>query len=135
MRKRVAVMRGRVCLHCGEICSCILLRINRVQMSRMLAGTTLLLLFVQTAFAAKGEVVYRKSGCDYFVVETLGGFALLEWYGGSDPDVGDNLVGDFESYGMKDIYNLSSENELRVWVEDYWMSKEDALEGLYEQCD
>ena len=59
------------------------------------------------------------------------GYALLEWYGGSDPDEGDIIVGDFESYGFKDIYNLTADSELRVWVEDYWLSKEDVFRAVF----
>src|SRR5262249_44467648 len=55
------------------------------------------------AYAAKGIVTHRISGCDYFVVETSKGYDLLEWYGGWDPDKGDVLVGVFEQYGMHDI--------------------------------
>jgi len=84
--------------------------------------------------AAKGVVVYYKSGCDYYIVETNMGFALLEWYGGNDPGEGDTLVGDFESYGMKDIYNLTADAETTVWVEDYWLSRDSAIEKYYEKC-
>lgn len=93
-----------------------------------------LFLFVPAAFAAKGPVVYRISGCDYFVVETPNGYDLLEWYGGHDPDKGDILVGAFEEYGMHDIYDESVEQETTVWVEEYWLSKSDALERLTEKC-
>lgn len=87
------------------------------------------------ASAAKGVVAYYKSGCDYYIVATDQGYALLEWYGGNDPSKGDVLVGGYESYGMKEIYNLTAEAETRVWVEDYMLSKEDALEQYFEQCD
>jgi hypothetical protein len=40
-----------------------------------------------------------------------------------------------ESYGSKDIYNLTADSELRVWVEDFWLSKEDAFEKYYEFCE
>lgn len=83
---------------------------------------------------AKGAVVLRKDGCDYFLVETTMGFALLEWYGGNDPELGDVLVGDFESYGTKDIYNLTADAETRVWVEEYWLGEDRAIEELYEKC-
>jgi hypothetical protein len=86
------------------------------------------------AHGARGEVVYCKSGCDYFIVETDAGFDLLERYGGNEPSDGDVLVGDFESYGTKDIYNLSVDAEVRVWVEDLWMSHDAAFEALYEKC-
>jgi len=88
----------------------------------------LLLSVAGTLFAAKGTVTHRVSGCDHFLVETNKGFALLEWYGGLDPDKGDVIIGDFEAYGMKKVYNATKESEIRVWVEDYWMDKEDALE-------
>lgn len=91
-------------------------------------------IFTSAAFAQKGEVVFKKSGCDYFIVETNMGFALLEWFGGNDPDKEDVIIGDFESYGMKDIYNNTAESKLRVWVEDFWLSRANALEKLYDKC-
>ena len=87
------------------------------------------------AYAAKGIVTHRISGCDYFVVETSKGYDLLEWYGGWDPDKGDVLVGVFEQYGMHDINDPTVDEELTVWVEDYYLTKEDALDKLAEQCD
>lgn len=84
---------------------------------------------------AKGIVVYNKSKCDYYIVETSMGFALLEWYGGNDPNEGDIIVGDFESYGFKDIFNVTKDAEMRVWVEDYWLNKERVSETYIEKCD
>jgi hypothetical protein len=52
------------------------------------------------AFAEKGEVVKRISGCDYYVVEAPSGYAVLEWYGGNDPDRGDSVTGNFRVYGF-----------------------------------
>jgi hypothetical protein len=103
-------------------------------------GKTVGLLFVvfilssSLASAEKGEVVHYKSGCDYYIVDASMGFALLEWYGGNDPSEGDTLAGDFDSYGMKEIYNLSADSETQVWVEDYMLSKNSAIEKYYEQC-
>jgi len=94
-----------------------------------------LLLASASAFAVKGVVVLYKSGCSYYIVETNMGYAILEWYGGNDPSRGDVLVGDFETYGMKDIYNLSAEAETKVWVEDFWLSKTRAIEKYYDKCD
>lgn len=90
--------------------------------------------FSSTAFGAEGPIVYKKSGCDYFIVETQTGFCLLEWFGGSDPDTGDILVGEFESYGMKNIHNATKERSLRVWVEDYQLSKRRVLEKYFTKC-
>lgn len=87
------------------------------------------------ALASKGIVVHYKSGCDYFIVDAPMGYALLEWYGGGDPSEGDTLVGDFEMYGMVDVYNLSQDNETHVWVEDYMLSKSRVIEKYYDKCD
>jgi hypothetical protein len=95
-----------------------------------------LLLFTSfsPAFAAKRVVVLYKSGCDYYIAETNKAYAILEWYGGNDPSEGNVLVGDFETYGMKDIYNLTADAETNVWVEDFWLSKSGAIEKYYEKC-
>src|SRR5690242_6220129 len=50
--------------------------------------------------AARGVITNRVSGCDYFVVATKSDYDLLEWYGGHDPDKGDVLIGNYESYGF-----------------------------------
>lgn len=78
--------------------------------------------------------MHYKSGCDYYIVDADMGYAVLEWYGGNDPSEGDTLVGDFESYGMKNIYNVSTDSETKVWVEDYMLSKSSAVEKYYEKC-
>jgi hypothetical protein len=63
------------------------------------------------------------------------GFDVLEWYGGHDPDKGDILVGKFEEYGMQDIYDKTADDNTTVWVEEYLLSKESALEKLVEACE
>lgn len=87
-----------------------------------------------SAQASRGEIVLYPSGCDYYIVDADLGFAVLEWYGGNDPFEGDVIVGDFESYGMKNIYNLTRGSETRVWVEDYMLSRDSAIETLYDKC-
>lgn len=95
---------------------------------------SLLFTFSHSANAAKGVVVLYKSGCSYYIVETTMGYVILEWYGGNDPSEGDTLVGDYENYGMKDIYNLSADSETKVWVEEFWLSKNSVFEKYYDKC-
>lgn len=85
------------------------------------------------AHAAKGVVVAKCR--DWMVVSTNMGFALLQWFGGNDPSRGDTLVGDYENYGMKGIFNLSADKDVKVWVEDYWLSKDRAIEKFSDKCD
>src|SRR5208282_2354491 len=61
------------------------------------------------ADSTKCTIVHRVRGCDYFMVETSSDFAILEWFGGHDPDKDDVLVGDLSSYGMKDFYDETAE--------------------------
>jgi len=86
------------------------------------------------AQAATGIVAHRINACDYFIVLTQQGYDVLEWYGGHDPDEGDVLVGAYEAYGMHTAYDDTADDEIQVWVEDYGLSKEDALEKLVDQC-
>lgn len=103
-------------------------------------GCVLAALFTATlaasgaAVAAQGIVVYNQSGCgDRFVVSSNQGFAILEWYGGKDPPEGTVLVGDFESYGMKDVYDRRG-GSTRVWVEDFWLSQGRVMEEMRKFC-
>jgi len=83
----------------------------------------------------RGEITRRVSGCDYFVVETRSGYDVLEWYGGHDPDKGDTLTGNYNGYGFHDVVDETADETLRVWTEDYSVSKEEALEKVVEQCE
>lgn len=87
------------------------------------------------AFAAKGVVVYYRSGCDYYIIESRSGYALLEWYGGNDPDEGDVIVGEFERYGLQRLHNLTRDQETSAYVEDYGLSRGRVVEKYHEKCD
>jgi hypothetical protein len=95
-----------------------------------------MVLFATTAmFAEKGRVAKRVSGCDYYAVYTpSSGYAVLEWYGGADPDEGDTITGSFRNYGFHTFF-VNSDSETRAYVEDWGLSLDDALEKLSEECD
>jgi hypothetical protein len=79
------------------------------------------------------QVLLRISGCDYFVADGPNGLYVLEWYGGYDPDKGDGIYGDIRSYGFKNVI-YSNGREGRIYVDDYALSGDSALERLKEQC-
>jgi hypothetical protein len=54
--------------------------------------------------------------------------------GGNDPDLGDKVSGNFNSFGTKDFYNQSRDRDCRLWIDDYMLSKESALEKIREKC-
>jgi hypothetical protein len=100
-----------------------------------LGGLTCVPVRRNTLFVARGAVVVTIRGCDYYAVSSPLGYAILEWYGGGLPAKGDVIVGTFEQYGFQDLYNVTQDQETRVWVEDYWLSAEEAAEKLAENCD
>jgi len=90
---------------------------------------------VEAASPVKATITRRIDGCDYFMVEMKTGYGVLEWYGGHDPDKDDVLYGDMRSYGMKNIYDETADEGIKVWVEDYDLSKSDAQEKLLDECE
>lgn len=81
-------------------------------------------------YAAKGQVVAEKG--DYYIIDTGSSYTLMEWYGGGVLYQGNNIVGDLNSYGFKEIYNTTRGCETRVYIENYLLDEEDAIEQLYE---
>ena len=81
-----------------------------------------------------GVVSFRIKGCDYYPVITKNGISILEWFGGHDPDKHDQLVGEIETYGFKNVIFLPNERQSRVWIEDYWLSNDRAIEKLRDKC-
>jgi len=79
-------------------------------------------------------VVYRKSGCDYFILENNMGYIIAEWMGGNDPDKGDRIAGKFDSFGTEEFYNTSMGSTTNLWIDDYMLSKDDALEKIADKC-
>lgn len=79
-------------------------------------------------------VIYRKEGCDYFIMENSSGCIVAEWFGGHDPDINDQITGSLSSFGFKDLFDKTADSDCRFWIDDYMLSKEDAIEKIKEQC-
>lgn len=89
-----------------------------------------LLLMSSTSFADKGIVAKEHNGkC---AISNNMGFLLVEWYGGHIPREGDFYVGNFSTYGFKELYCLNVDSTSRFWTEDFMASEDDAWEFLYD---
>ena len=100
-------------------------------------GIVCLSLFCGLAGNAKAEtglVTKRVSGCDYFIIDAPSGYVVAEWYGGHDPYLSEKVVGAFNSFGFMTFFYGSESVEGRVYIEDYGLDEDDALEKLSEQC-
>jgi hypothetical protein len=82
------------------------------------------------------KVILKPNGCrDYFLADgDAGGIYLLEWYGGYDPSKGDSIVGVLNGYGFKDVFYPESGSSGRIYVDDYMLSRDRAIEKLKEKC-
>ena len=78
-------------------------------------------------------VVLKESGSDYFIVRSAKGYAVLEWYGGNDPEVGDVIRGIVDKYGMRRVM-VPGKRQTRVWVQEFGLSKERAVEIYVDQA-
>ncbi len=83
----------------------------------------------------KGIVCLKIDACDMMIVCLKNGnYSVCEdYYDKCEED--DILVGEFQSYGFKDVYNITRDKSCRVYIEDWETSEESALEELKEECD
>lgn len=84
--------------------------------------------YEETSSCVDGIVVYEGRS-DYFIVETQRGYTVLETHGGFLSN-GDRIRGELNSYNFKYIIKTRSDSEVRVYIEDYMLSKDRAVEWL-----
>ena len=98
-----------------------------------------LIIFITTIFLSsflhaeivRGIVVVGERKCkkrDYIVIETNMGYVYAQQYSGNY-DRGDEVIGELNSYGFKDVLVQSSSG--RLYIDDYMMSKSKAAEKCF----
>ena len=93
----------------------------------------LLASFSSVAYASnvRGVVAYYNYSSDKIIIETSMGFTCGEIYGYAGTlSEGDTVVGELESYGFHDIYDISHDRSIRIYIDEYWLNAERALEWL-----
>ena len=78
-----------------------------------------------------GYVIFDAKS-DYHIIETKRFYVLVEWYKGPDFSRGDKVVGDLHSYGFKYVKVRNNTKETKIYIENYWTSKERCMEWLRE---
>ena len=74
-----------------------------------------------------------ESRSDWFIVETSGGFALVEWFGGTLPSENQQFYGNVHKFGFTELTSKVGSRRMKVWVDDYLLTKQSALEKLAEK--
>lgn len=90
----------------------------------------LLALTTSTAFAAKGYVAYTDGSI--LVIDAPSGYICCTLYSFDPIFEGDYVVGDFETLGIQKIYNVSMDSSNDVFVDEAWLSEEEAQEWIAE---
>ena len=75
----------------------------------------------------RGIVVYTDGFTGNYIVETSGGYSVIESWSGATPYDFDNLYAYFSNRGVKDIYNRSGNYFMQGRVVDSWLSWSQAL--------
>ena len=73
-----------------------------------------------------------SAGSDRMIIETSSGYVLAEHYRGRFYE-GRRVYGNLHSYGFKDV--KVSDNDARIYIEDYMASKEKAIEWCFGSDD
>lgn len=79
-------------------------------------------------------VVYSQRGCTYYVLESSNGYTIAEWREGRILDMGDKVEGNVNSNGTRDFFELYRRSKTKLWIEDFMLSKEVALDKVYKKC-
>lgn len=90
----------------------------------------LLLLTTNTGLAAKGYVAYTDGSI--LVIDAPSGYICCTLYSFDPIFEGDYVVGDLETLGMQKIYNVSMDSSNDVFVDEAWLSEEEAQEWIAE---
>ena len=78
----------------------------------------------------KGVVVYEGQG-DYYIIETSSGYVIAERYSGILYE-DHTIYGQLHSYGFKYFIDLNRDSEVKLYIEDYMLSQDRAVEWMGE---
>jgi len=84
--------------------------------------------YEETDYCVEGVVVYEGNN-DYYLVETRKGYTVLERYSGRLYE-GDKVRGELNKYNFKYLINRNGNSEVKVYIDDYMLSDDAALEWL-----
>ena len=75
-------------------------------------------------------VLVTELKSDYWVGYEDYGYVIFELYGYTYIDEDDVICGNIHSYGFKDAYNATKEKSIRIYIEDYGLSKQRCIDWI-----
>jgi hypothetical protein len=83
-----------------------------------------------------GVLVFNGEGCSTVVVSTPLGFVVATQYSYPVLRNGDKIIGEMDRFGTQTWQVSRSRSKLRVYIDEYWVSADEAIEALVEDgCD
>lgn len=103
-------------------------------MKKFIATTVLCLcmLLPISCFANTGVVAYTDDSI-IVIADQYENYYCGEIYTYSSTERGDIIGGDFDNIGMVDLYNISKDETFSVYIDDIWLSREQAADWLRAQ--
>ena len=86
--------------------------------------------YEETSDCVDGIVVYEGEN-DYYIVETRKGCSIVERYSGRLNE-GDKVRGELNEYNYHYLINFENDSETKIYVEDYMLSDDRAIEWMGE---
>lgn len=90
----------------------------------------LMILLSSTVFAEaeKAYIAYYDSTKNIIIVETSWGYSVMDLYSYAWISRGDVVIGNFNQYGYTDIYDATADTSLSVYIDNYMLSADTALD-------
>lgn len=103
-----------------------------IKLTRIFFVTILIIvLLTQIVYATMGTVVYSKKGL--YILFTLNGYSVMEWFGGMPPLKGSIVIGNIEELGFQTLYDDLLGEEFEVFIENIWLSEKQAVDWLLKK--
>lgn len=84
--------------------------------------------YQETTNCVDGIVVYEGQN-DYYIIEVPNGFTICSRYVGNLSE-GDRVRGELNSYNFKYIVNKRTEDEVKIYIENYMLSEDAAVKWM-----
>ena len=91
-------------------------------------------MMTSVALGAEGVVVHQDDNCNYVVVKEENKYAVIELNSKTKLKKRDRISGSFQSNSMGFVQHVRTGEEIRVWYENYPVSKQKALQLYRQYC-
>ena len=94
----------------------------------------LMLMLSATAFAERGVIVFCNNRSGVIIIGTNMGYTCgTSYYVPFGVEQGNQVGGEFSSFGSHEIYDLTANTTFQLWIDEYWDSREQAIDWLQRQ--